>query len=139
MELRIHEPERRVTFDIADGIKVNGDAGLLRVVLANLFGNAWKYTGKRDEAVIEFGEKGFAGKKVWFVRDNGIGFAPADADLLFAPFRRLHDSSEFEGHGIGLATVQRIIRSHGGRVWAEGEAGKGATFYFTLPEDETTA
>jgi signal transduction histidine kinase len=137
LELRMQTPSRRVTFIIADGIMANGDANLLRMVLANLLGNAWKYTGKRDEAVIEFGETRFAGKKACFIRDNGTGFAMADADKLFAPFQRLHDSEEFEGHGIGLATVQRIIGSHGGKVWAEGNPGKGATFYFTLPEEGT--
>jgi two-component system, sensor histidine kinase and response regulator len=137
LELRMHTPARRVTFIIADGVMVNGDAHLLRVVLANLLGNAWKYTGKRDEAVIEFGEVRFVGKKVCFIRDNGSGFAMADADKLFTPFQRLHDSEEFEGHGIGLATVQRIIGCHGGQVWAEGKPGKGATFYFTLPEEGT--
>jgi K+-sensing histidine kinase KdpD len=139
MELRMHEPERQVTFVIADGIMVNGDARLLKVVLANILGNSWKFTGKRAEAVIEFGETVCAEQRVCFIRDNGSGFAMADADRLFAPFQRLHDSSEFKGHGIGLATVQRIIGSHGGRVWAEGEPGKGATFYFTLPEEGPAA
>jgi signal transduction histidine kinase len=125
------EPERRVTFRIAEMIEVNGDAGLLRIVLDNLIGNAWKFTCNRDGTVIEFGVTEVKGKPAYFVRDNGPGFDKADADKLFVPFKRLH-KSDFPGHGIGLSTVERIIRRHGGRVWAEGEPGKGATFYFTL-------
>ena len=126
------EPERRVKFRIAEGIKVNGDAGLLHIVLDNLIGNAWKYSGKQEETVIEFGVKEIEGKTAFFVRDNGPGFDMAYAEKLFVPFQRLPGTAEFKGHGIGLATVERIIRRHGGRVWAEGEPGKGATFYFTL-------
>ena len=131
-ELTLTEPARRVTFRIAEGITVNGDANLLRVVLENLLGNAWKYTGMREEAVIEFGVTEIDGKPACFVRDNGPGFDMADAEKLFIPFQRLPGAEEFRGHGIGLATVERIIRRHGGRVWAEGEPGKGATFYFTF-------
>jgi signal transduction histidine kinase len=131
-ELEQAEPARRVTFRIAEGIPVDGDAKLVRVVMENLLGNAWKYTGAREEAVIEFGMADFDGKPAFFVRDNGPGFTMADAEKLFIPFQRLPGSDEFKGHGIGLATVERIIRRHGGRVWAEGEPGKGATFYFTL-------
>ena len=130
-ELQLAEPERRVTFRIAEGITGDGDAGLLRVVLDNLIGNAWKYTGKREEAVIEFGVTEVEGKPACFVRDNGPGFDMAVADKLFMPFQRL-PGTDVEGHGIGLATVERIVRRHGGRVWAESEPGKGATFYFTL-------
>ena len=130
--LKAAEPDRRVDFRIAEGITVNGDAGLLEITLNNLIGNAWKYSGKRDEAVIEFGVTEREGKPAYFMRDNGCGFDMADAGQLFAPFQRLH-GEEFEGHGIGLATVERIIRRHGGRVWAESEPDKGATFYFTLP------
>ena len=111
---------------------VNGDANLLRVVLENLFGNTWKYSAKNKETLIEFGVTDHKGKPAYFVRDNGAGFDMAHADRLFAPFQRLHPAEEFEGTGIGLATVQRIIQRHGGQVWAEGEIGKGATFYFTL-------
>ncbi|MGD0843655.1 MAG: ATP-binding protein [Geobacteraceae bacterium] len=128
------EPERQVTFRIAEGIKVNGDAGLLRIVLDNLIGNAWKFTDNREGTVIEFGVTEKEGASVYFVRDNGPGFAMADADTLFLPFRRFL-KSKVQGHGIGLAMVERIIRRHGGRVWAEGEPGKGATFYFTLAAD----
>jgi len=129
--LKLVEPERRVTFRIAEGIMVDGDTGLLRVVLDNLIGNAWKYTGSRDGAVIEFGVTEVDGKPACFIRDNGPGFDMAFADKLFIPFQRL-PGTEVEGHGIGLATVERIVRRHGGRVWAESKPGKGATFYFTL-------
>jgi PAS domain S-box-containing protein len=128
------EPERQVTFRIAEGIKVNGDAGLLRIVLDNLIGNAWKFTENREGTVIEFGVTEVKGAPVYFVRDNGPGFAMPDADKMFLPFRRFL-KSKVQGHGIGLATVERIIRRHGGRIWAEGEPGKGATFYFTLAAD----
>lgn len=130
--LRMQEPQRRVIFTIAVGVTVAGDAKLLQLVLENLLGNAWKYTGKQAEARIEFGVTEIDGLPAYFVRDNGAGFAMADAGRLFTPFTRLHRSNEFEGHGIGLATVQRVIQRHGGRVWAVAEVGKGATFYFTL-------
>ena len=131
-ELTLTALERRVSFQIANGISVNGDAKLLRVVLENLLGNAWKYTANRDEAVIEFGQIDIDGKAACFVRDNGAGFDMAAADKLFMPFQRLHADSHYQGHGIGLATVERIIRRHGGRIWAQGEPDKGATFWFTL-------
>lgn len=133
-ELSLQEPERRVNFTITDGVTAFGDARLLRVVLENLVGNAWKYTSRRDEAVIEFGVTEAEGKSTFFVRDNGTGFDMGQAERLFAPFHRLHGKEEFGGHGIGLATVQRIIQRHGGRVWAEAEVDKGATVYFTLQE-----
>jgi len=133
-ELSLAEPERQVTFRIANGVTVYGDARLLRVVLENLLGNAWKYTAAREEATIEFGVAEMDGEQTCFVRDNGVGFDMADAEKLFAPFERLPGANEFKGHGIGLATVERIIRRHGGRVWAEAAPGDGATFYFTLPE-----
>jgi len=131
-ELQHAEPVRRVTFRIGNGITVNGDASLLRVVLDNLLGNACKYTALREEAVIEFGLVEIAGKATCFVRDNGSGFDMADAGKLFAPFKRLDGVAQCEGFGIGLATVERIIKRHNGHIWAEGEPGKGATFYFTL-------
>jgi PAS domain S-box-containing protein len=131
-ELKLAEAGRRVTFRIAGGIAVNGDVNLLRVVLENLLGNAWKYTGAQEEAVIEFGVTDIDGTPACFVRDNGTGFDMADANKLFTPFQRLPGANEFKGHGIGLATVERIIRRHCGRVWAEGAPGKGATFYFTV-------
>lgn len=132
--LQFNHPERKVAFSIVDGMVVNGDVRLLRVVLDNLLGNAWKYTGKRESAEIEFGTCGHNGKPVFFIRDNGIGFDMGQVDRLFGAFKRLHEDKEFKGHGIGLATVQRIIQRHNGDVWAEGEVGQGATFYFTLSE-----
>ena len=136
-ELRYLHPERRVTITIADGVTVQGDRLLLRAVMENLLGNAWKYSRPRDEAEIEFGVTTRGEETVYFVRDNGIGFSMRYADRLFAPFQRLHRADEFSGTGIGLATVQRIIHRHGGRVWAEAEEDKGATFYFTLGESPT--
>lgn len=132
-DLREADPDRRVSFVIPEGITVEGDPVLLRVVLENLLGNAWKYTGRNEEALIELGITEAEGGRACFVRDNGAGFNMAEAEKLFVPFRRLTGADEFRGHGIGLATVERIVRRHGGRVWAEGEPGKGATFYFTLP------
>lgn len=132
-ELQMSQPERQVSFRCVPGVTVDGDPHLLQVALANLLGNAWKYTGKGDAVSIELGVMERDGGLVCFVRDNGAGFDMRYADRLFAPFQRLHGADEFEGTGIGLATVQRIIHRHGGQVWAEGEPGKGATFYFTIP------
>jgi len=131
-ELRRAEPERLVVFHIPEQLMVDGDANLLRVVIGNLFDNAWKFTGMREEGTIELGSTQLDGKQAFFVRDNGPGFEMADADRIFTPFERLHEIKEIGGIGIGLATVQRIIKRHGGKVWAEGEPGKGAVFYFTL-------
>lgn len=131
-ELRRAAPERRVVFEIATGVTVSGDAVLLRAVLDNLLGNAWKFTSKTEGARIIFGRQEENGKEVLFVRDNGAGFDMAYADKLFGAFQRLHTPQEFEGTGIGLATVQRIIRRHGGSIRAEGEVGRGATFYFSV-------
>lgn len=117
---------------ISEGIMVDGDRNLLRVVLHNLLGNAWKYTATRIGTIIEFGVTQIDGKAAYFVRDNGPGFHSGDSGKLFIPFQRLAATAELEGLGIGLATVERIIRRHGGRIWAEAELGKGATFYFTL-------
>ena len=132
VEIRGTESARRVEFRIAEGIVADGDAALLRVVLTNTLDNAWKYTGMREEAVIEFGTEMLNGKTAYFVRDNGAGFDNADAEKLFVPFQRLPGAEEYRGFGIGLATVDRIIRRHGGKVWAVGEPGKGSAFYFTL-------
>jgi len=126
------ETERKVTFRIADGLTVNDDARLLNIVLDNLIGNAWKYSGNLEGTVIEFGVTEREGKPAYFVRGNGPGFDMTYAEKLFIPFQRLPDAEEFKGNGIGLATVERIIKRHGGRIWAESERGKGATFYFTL-------
>ncbi len=131
-ELELQHPERHVEIHIADDLKAQGDAQLINIVLTNLLGNAWKYTGKIAEAYIEFGSCRRNGGKVFFIRDNGAGFPMEQADSLFKPFQRLHSESEFSGTGIGLPIVQRVINRHGGEIWAEGEVGKGAVFYFTL-------
>ena len=132
--LQTAEPGRHGEFIIAPGMSVDGDASLLRAALTNLLGNAWKFTGKRDRPKIEFGARDEDGRRVYFVRDNGVGFDMTYADKLFVPFQRLHAKEEFPGTGIGLATIKRIITRHRGRVWAEGEVGSGATFYFTLSD-----
>jgi signal transduction histidine kinase len=132
LELDKEQPGRRVTFSIAPGVSAHGDARLLRVGLQNLLGNAWKFTGQKEDVVIEFGVTAKAGESAFFVRDNGPGFDSAHADHLFRAFQRLPGGEQFKGFGIGLATVQRIIQLHGGQIWAEGELGMGATFYFTL-------
>jgi light-regulated signal transduction histidine kinase (bacteriophytochrome) len=131
-QLRQAQPERHVEFRIADGLTAQGDPRLLRIALENLLGNAWKFTAKTADAVVEFGLTRAGGDDVYFVRDNGAGFDMAYAGKLFGAFQRLHDVREFEGTGIGLATVQRIVRRHGGDVRAEGEPERGATFFFTL-------
>lgn len=131
-ELQLAEPHRKVRLTVSGGAIALADAGLMRVALENLIRNAWKYTEKTANASIDFGCKRAGRELVCFVRDNGAGFNPEFADRLFKPFQRLHSQGEFVGTGIGLATVQRIISRHGGRVWAEGAVGEGATFYFTL-------
>ena len=132
--LKLREPDRQATFVIADNVQVLADPVLSRVVLENLIGNAWKYTSHLEEAVIEFGMMDINGIPTCFVRDNGAGFdLLAHADKLFAPFQRL-PGQKIKGHGIGLATVERIIKRHCGNVWAESTPGKGATFFFTLPD-----
>ncbi len=139
-ELRDAQPERQVEFRITEGLVTKGDPVLLRVVLENVLGNSWKFTSRHARARIEFGiledrsDAGSPDAPVYFVRDDGAGFDMAYAGNLFRPFHRLHQATEFEGTGIGLATVQRIIHRHGGRVWAEGEVERGATFYFTIRE-----
>jgi light-regulated signal transduction histidine kinase (bacteriophytochrome) len=117
---------------IAEGLTASVDPTLMRTVLENLLGNAWKFTGKKDGAVIEFGANMIAGERVYHIRDNGAGFNMEYQKKLFTAFQRLHRTDEFEGTGVGLASVQRIILLHGGRIWAEGEEAQGATFYFTL-------
>lgn len=136
-ELKNAFPDRLVATSIAPGMIVNADPQLMRAALENLIGNAWKFTGKRDHAEIEFGITDRDGVSAFFVRDNGAGFDMAYADKLFSPFQRLHFESDFPGNGVGLATVKRIIFRHGGRIWAEGEPDKGAVFYFTLDEKQT--
>jgi signal transduction histidine kinase len=130
--LRAFQPDREVEIVVESGLEAHADARLLDAVFTNLLGNAWKFTSKCAATRIEFGQRSNEHPAIYFVRDNGVGFAPDDADAIFGVFRRLHASEEFEGTGIGLATVKRIIHRHGGRVWAEGEPGRGATIYFTL-------
>jgi light-regulated signal transduction histidine kinase (bacteriophytochrome) len=133
-ELQKTEPGRQVEFRIEDGLLAWIDSHLFRITLENLLGNAWKFTSKRQFACIEFGRKESGGMLIYFVRDNGAGFNPDYSERLFGAFQRLHDRTEFPGTGVGLATVQRIIHRHGGRIWAESAVDRGATFYFTLPE-----
>jgi light-regulated signal transduction histidine kinase (bacteriophytochrome) len=132
--LRRDQPERDVDLIVPAELVAVGDVGLLKVALENLLANAWKFTGRRERARIELGAAARDGGPVYFVRDNGAGFNMEYATKLFAVFQRLHTASEFEGTGIGLAIVDRIVRRHGGRVWAEGGVGDGATFFFTLEE-----
>src|ERR1700752_1593719 len=131
-ELKQSDPSRRVEFVIENDLTVNGDARLLRIAIENLFGNSWKFTSKHEHALIELGSLQDNGTPVYFVRDDGSGFDMAYSNKLFGAFQRLHKATEFKGTGIGLATVQRIIHRHGGRVWAESAVERGATFYFTL-------
>ena len=130
--LKASDPERPGRFVISDGLVGRGDARLLRVVLENLLGNAWKFTSKEPETVVEFGSEWRKGTRTYYVKDNGAGFDEAYAGKLFGAFQRLHGPDEFDGTGVGLATVARVIRRHGGEVWAEGKVNEGATFYFTL-------
>ena len=131
-ELSARSPARRIDWRIEPGMQVEGDSRLLTAALENLLTNAWKYTGRTDRAEIAFGTETMDGERVFFVTDNGAGFDMEYAESLFKPFTRLHDAEEFEGTGIGLALVDRIIRRHGGRIWADGSPGHGATFRFTL-------
>ena len=131
-------PDRQVELHLLDQLVANCDSHLLTIVSENLIGNAWKFTGKRGDARIEIGATG-QNPPTYFVRDNGAGFDMSYASKLFGVFQRLHSAAEFEGTGIGLATVQRIIRRHGGRIWAEGEVGSGATFFFTLESSSRAA
>ena len=133
-DLETREPERQCSVEIAPDLATRGDPRLAKVLLENLIGNAWKFTGKRADARISVGRETRQGSPVFYVRDNGAGFDMRYADKLFTPFHRLHGESEFPGNGIGLATVHRIVTRHGGRIWAEAGEGKGATFYFTLEE-----
>lgn len=138
-EFEALEPERRVECVVQDGVVGSGDPELLRVVLENLLGNAWKFTMKKPRAKIELGMFQRDGRQVYFVRDDGQGFDPAYVSKLFGTFQRLHATTEFPGTGIGLASVRRIIHRHGGRTWAEGLKQKGATFFFTLHDNEANS
>ena len=136
-DLRQAEPERDVEFVVSGDLgSVYADSRLVRALLQNLLGNAWKFTGKIQRAHVELGITTREGQRAFYVRDDGAGFDTKYAGKLFQPFQRLHDSDEFPGLGVGLATARRIIQRHGGKIWAEGEAGKGATFYFTLEGGE---
>jgi light-regulated signal transduction histidine kinase (bacteriophytochrome) len=127
-----HTPQRRIEWRVMPELSTQGDPTLLRLVLENLLGNAWKYSARRDVAQIEFGCAPQGDRQVYFISDNGAGFDMRFADRLFGPFQRLHSAAEFQGTGVGLASVQRIVRRHGGEIWAEAEVDRGATFYFTL-------
>ncbi len=132
-ELRRATPAREVEAHVQPGLRVQGDPTLLRMVLENLLGNAWKYSGKREQALIRFESEQRQGERVFVVSDNGAGFDMRFADRLFGVFQRLHSASDFQGTGVGLASARRIVRRHGGDIWAESEVGQGARFYFTLP------
>jgi two-component system, sensor histidine kinase and response regulator len=136
VELGAREPQRNVEFVIPDAVNAWGDPMLLRAALLNLLENSWKFTRKHASARIEFGVAETPHGRAFFLRDDGAGFDMSQAGRLFNPFQRLHKDSEFEGTGIGLATVDRIVRRHGGRIWAEGEIERGAAFYFTLRQEE---
>lgn len=131
-DLATAAPSRRVTSIIAEGLTAAGDERLLRTMLESLLGNSWKFSSKVEQPTVEFGSVSIDGEQAYFVRDNGAGFDPTYATRLFAPFQRLHSEEDFAGRGIGLAIVRRIAGRHGGRVWAEGVAGQGATVFFTL-------
>jgi signal transduction histidine kinase len=133
VDLSAQARPRQVDVAIAGDLVARGDPPLLRAVLENLLGNAFKFTARESEARVEMGASAGAGERVFYVRDNGAGFDMQYAEKLFAPFQRLHSPRDYPGTGVGLATVQRIVRRHGGRVWAQGEPGRGATFSFTLP------
>jgi light-regulated signal transduction histidine kinase (bacteriophytochrome) len=131
-DLRQGQPRDGVTVEIQPDLVATGDPALLQAMLGNLLGNAWKFTGKTMEGRIEFGATNVEGGRAFFVRDNGAGFDMAYANKLFGAFQRLHSAHEFAGTGIGLATVQRIVHRHGGRIWAQAAKNQGATFFFTL-------
>ena len=131
-EMAAREPGRQVRLDVSEGIVASGDPVLLKLTLQNLLENAWKFTRQREQACIEFGVINHQGVPAYYVRDDGAGFDMSKSARLFQPFQRLHSEAEFQGTGIGLATVDRIVKRHGGRVWAEGIPQGGATFYFTL-------
>ncbi|HEX5476383.1 MAG TPA: ATP-binding protein, partial [Burkholderiales bacterium] len=131
-ELQQREPQRKVEASVWDDLRAQADPRLLRAALENLIGNAWKFTGAASSPKIEIGALADRGEATFFIRDNGAGFDMAYADKLFGAFQRLHSANEFSGTGIGLATVQRIVSRHGGRIWADAKPGKGAVFFFTL-------
>jgi light-regulated signal transduction histidine kinase (bacteriophytochrome) len=131
-ELITLEPDRQVDFVIEENVSVHADARLIRIAMVNLLRNAWKFTAKGEKALIEFGTDHENGEKVFFIRDNGVGFDMRFAEKIFEPFQRVHSDREFKGTGVGLSIVWRVVNRHGGRVWAMSEPEKGAVFYFTL-------
>jgi signal transduction histidine kinase len=133
-DLKRGAPERAADIEIEPGLAVNGDPTLLRLVLENLLGNAWKYSARAKRAHIVFGATLHEGRRAFVVRDNGAGFDMRSSDRLFGLFQRLHSTADFPGTGVGLASVRRIVRRHGGDVWADAEPGRGAAFHFTLRE-----
>lgn len=133
--LKETRPERKVEFEIEEGVIVHGDPALLQMVVQNLLENAWKYSARKESALIRFGSTRCGNELICHVKDNGIGFDMADADQIFGLFNRLHSNADYEGTGIGLATVQRIVHRHNGRVWAEGCKDEGAAFYFSIPQN----
>jgi light-regulated signal transduction histidine kinase (bacteriophytochrome) len=135
-DLKASQPDRQVEFIIAPNQNVNADKNLLGIGIRNILENAWKFSSKRTKTRIEFGMTNQNSAKVYFIRDNGVGFDMQYINELFKPFHRLHTNEDFPGYGIGLATVQRVIRRHGGKIWADSELGKGTTFYFTLGDYE---
>jgi light-regulated signal transduction histidine kinase (bacteriophytochrome) len=132
VRLREAATGRRVEVIIQESLMAYADPGLMEIDISNLIGNAWKFTSKNGNARIEFGTIKQDGKTVYFIKDNGAGFEQKYVDRMFQPFHRLHSASEFDGTGIGLAIVERIIQRHGGDIWAEGEVGKGATIHFMI-------
>jgi len=131
-DLEYREPGRAAKFAIAEGLQATADERLVTIALENLIGNAWKYTAPRKAARIEFGSRRVVGQEVFYVSDNGVGFDASHAPNLFTPFFRMHADTEFAGHGMGLATVRRVVERHGGQVWAESQPGMGTTIKFTL-------
>ena len=136
LRLQSQEPERVLRFSVQEALPAWGDSTLLYQVLINLLENAIKFTRENKTAVIEMGGRSEDKENIYYVRDNGIGFDEDHAQKMFVVFQRLHDGKKYEGTGVGLATVQRIIQRHGGRIWAEGKPGGGATFYFSLPKEK---
>jgi len=135
-DLQDTAPDHPAQILIQPGLQVHGDSGLLKVALENLLGNAWKYSGKRADPRIEFGRFADGAETIYFISDNGVGFDMDYADKLFGAFQRLHHREQFEGSGIGLATVKRIVHRHGGRIWADSKPDEKTTFYFTLSGED---